>query len=415
MVRINTTLVRHGYLSTAPRKPTVALSFKVLEAYQQLCDACPRLSIQGMVHTLCYLHSVPYQRVLVDQLSIAFDIYLDILHSIDKHVATVLHCDTPNWHMCNVCAPCLHALEGEPPLTFAFLATMDGNSSLKLIDDTFHGGTSRHDNRLGRLDLWMLSADVDHFKHKVKQSKKQQVAASGSFTVDPAMDNDDDDTWLDVNIDSAIIMAVKSIDTPCIWKVLEKKTLRAHLSSIATWQSNSFLTSGMSRNMLKKFHLQYYQQALSIIEERTHTVQILEKELKTTQADYEAYLQEECVYLQSLKSEPSEVALVIDYLKALHHLETANLRSGAAKVKYEKLINNPKCFDDKTSKKILSSYCTTLSCVNAIEEEICVLESELNIVEWWLPGVSQYEEMLAELKQQEYHVALNNLEHLVVQ
>ncbi|OBZ70726.1 hypothetical protein A0H81_09508 [Grifola frondosa] len=372
--------------------------------------------------------------VPVMEACIAFDVYLNILHSIDKHVATVLHCDTPNWHMCNVCAPCLHALEDKPLLTFAFLATMDENSSLKLVDDTFRGGTSRDDDRLGRSDLWILPADVDHFKHEVKQSKKRQAAASSSFTVDPAMDNDDDDTWLDIDTDSGgneptmifdklISMFQDKIglgyDIACAFL----KTLIN--SSLATLVKMVSITS-----IMPAFHGHSHNHGCQVYWHPMYMEGVRKEDFEGSSVfhrdkvikqffdfwDEQKHAEvEEHVYLQSLKSEPPEVALAIDYLKALHRLETANSRSGAAKVEYEKLINNPKHFDDKTSKKILSSYRTILSRVNAIEEEVCVLKSELDIVEWWLLGMSRYKEMSAELKRQEHRVALDNLEHLVVQ
>ncbi len=54
----NIVLARRGYLGTAPRNPSIAIGFQVLEAYRQLHRVCPKLSIYGQVKALCHLHKV---------------------------------------------------------------------------------------------------------------------------------------------------------------------------------------------------------------------------------------------------------------------------------------------------------------------------------------------------------------------
>ncbi|OBZ66016.1 hypothetical protein A0H81_14010 [Grifola frondosa] len=177
-VSTNVALAAAGYLGSAPRSPTVALSFQVLEAYRQLHRVCPRLSVQGIVRVLCFLHLVPYTCTLVDQFSIAFDVYLEILHGVDVRVDAALHRDTPNYKMLNACPPCHYALQNEHPLKYQFLATMDGNQSLKLVDDMFRSGTPRQDDRVGRSDVWLLPERVDRFKDEVKDAKARKQSAT---------------------------------------------------------------------------------------------------------------------------------------------------------------------------------------------------------------------------------------------
>ncbi|KAI0348792.1 hypothetical protein OH77DRAFT_1378666, partial [Trametes cingulata] len=112
-----------------------------------LHGACLRLSIQAFCQGLCGLHRVPFRRHFSEQFSIAFDVYLDILHEVDSHVAAALSRNAPNWRMLNACAPCLYALEDENPLEYTLLACMDGNSSLKLVDNAFRSGQARTDSR----------------------------------------------------------------------------------------------------------------------------------------------------------------------------------------------------------------------------------------------------------------------------
>jgi len=58
---------------------------------------------------------------------------LDIRRRVDTLVQTALKRDAPDWRLRNVCPACTYKLEGESPLKFNMLFTMDGNSSLKRI------------------------------------------------------------------------------------------------------------------------------------------------------------------------------------------------------------------------------------------------------------------------------------------
>ncbi|KAJ6563493.1 hypothetical protein B0H10DRAFT_2115144 [Mycena sp. CBHHK59/15] len=75
--------------------------------------------------------------------------------------------------MDNVCPPCLYKVRNEPPMRHSFLATMDGNNSLKLVDPAFHAGAPRVDNRTSRHDRWLTPDEVDEFKDEVHESQKR--------------------------------------------------------------------------------------------------------------------------------------------------------------------------------------------------------------------------------------------------
>jgi len=65
------------------------------------------------------------------QFSAAYDIYLEILYCVKCRLDKALGQSTANWRLLNVCPCCFYKLEGEPPLVFDWLATIDGNNSLK--------------------------------------------------------------------------------------------------------------------------------------------------------------------------------------------------------------------------------------------------------------------------------------------
>ncbi|THU99997.1 hypothetical protein K435DRAFT_794456 [Dendrothele bispora CBS 962.96] len=72
-------LVRQGMFPCSPSRPSVVITARTLEYYRVLYLRCPRLSIQPFVKTLCDIHGFPYQPYLSQQMSICFDLYLNIL------------------------------------------------------------------------------------------------------------------------------------------------------------------------------------------------------------------------------------------------------------------------------------------------------------------------------------------------
>ena len=109
---------------------------------------------------------------LAEQLSSAYDCYLEIICAVDARVQQALGRDQ-KWKSLNVCPPCMYKLEDEPPMKFSILATMDGNNSLKLVDNTFKSGLSRIDDRMSTSSRWITPEDVDWFKDEVGNSLKK--------------------------------------------------------------------------------------------------------------------------------------------------------------------------------------------------------------------------------------------------
>ncbi|KAI0629625.1 hypothetical protein C8Q77DRAFT_1065128, partial [Trametes polyzona] len=187
------TLALRGYMGTAPVRPSVAISFQTLEAYRQMHRVCPRLSIQAQVRALSHLHRVsrPHSS---SQFSIAFDMYLDILHHVDLLVNAALHRDDPDWQIRNMCRPCMYNLEKEDMLSPSMFVTMDGNQSLKLIDGLFRSGTLLNDTRTARSTIWISPEKVDRFQ--------DEPSVSSSTTAPPLPivdDTDDDAEWFDID------------------------------------------------------------------------------------------------------------------------------------------------------------------------------------------------------------------------
>lgn len=147
--------------------PTIAITFRTLSAFRQMHRTCPRFSRQAFIRSLCHLHGLAYESYMVDRFTVAYDVYLEILYRVQDRCAGVLGRNDKFWRMKNACAPCTYELEGEPPLRFKMIVSIDGNSSLKLVGDEVRSGRFLPDDRTARTDMWVSREDVDSFKDGV--------------------------------------------------------------------------------------------------------------------------------------------------------------------------------------------------------------------------------------------------------
>jgi hypothetical protein len=113
----------------------------------------------------------------------------------------------------------MYELEDEEPLVHRLLAAIDGNNSLKLVDDSFRRGTQRIDTRTGRVDRWLSADYVDQFKDEVpSRGKRGGMGAPGDQHGEGEEGDDDDDAWLDVeggdNEDGRFKKAPADVDNP---------------------------------------------------------------------------------------------------------------------------------------------------------------------------------------------------------
>lgn len=70
------------------------------------------------------------------------------------------------------------------------------------------------------------------------------------------------------------------------------------------------------------FLYQNYRQALHILEHEEHAVSVVETSVKCDRRDFPQFLQEELLYLDSLKADPPELTAQIKYANALKRYYT---------------------------------------------------------------------------------------------
>ncbi|KAK0229193.1 hypothetical protein EDD85DRAFT_957591 [Armillaria nabsnona] len=176
-------LIRQGLLPCAPFHPSVVITIPAMQVYHTAHLRCPQFNIQPFVKMLCDLHSVAFRPYLLQQFSICYDLYLDLLNTVHGRVLKALGRDIPNWRALNACPCCTYKLEGEQPLKFAMLGTMDGNDSMKrvekreseVIDDD--GGTLPG-KAIERLDLRNGQGDYFIPRDKVDKWSKEAIGES---------------------------------------------------------------------------------------------------------------------------------------------------------------------------------------------------------------------------------------------
>ncbi|KZT26423.1 hypothetical protein NEOLEDRAFT_1198259 [Neolentinus lepideus HHB14362 ss-1] len=166
----NESLICHGLLGCSPVNPSIAISLNTLELYHHLRRRHPQLSIEAMTKALCNIHDVTYQNWYREQVSIAFDTYLDILRWVQKAVDKTLGRDDLNWRLHHTCPACNYKLKDEPHLSPSCLLAMDGNNSLKRLKNT-----GLADDRSFHSSYFLTREQVDKFKDEVKGNTRRQA------------------------------------------------------------------------------------------------------------------------------------------------------------------------------------------------------------------------------------------------
>ncbi|TFK59525.1 hypothetical protein BDN72DRAFT_944548, partial [Pluteus cervinus] len=171
----NESLIRFGFLGSAPSQPSVAFTLELLEFYHQLRHRQSNFSTQAIVRVLCSLHNLTYTKTLRTHFSNTFDAYLEILRNIQQLVDDALG-RNKTWRAKNGCPACSFKLPNEPKLEPARLHAMDGNNSLK----HFHGKAYRDDREFSS-NYFIQTETVDLYKDVITASTKrgQRVAKKG--------------------------------------------------------------------------------------------------------------------------------------------------------------------------------------------------------------------------------------------
>ncbi|KAF6742011.1 hypothetical protein DFP72DRAFT_994703 [Ephemerocybe angulata] len=126
-------LLSQGLVPTAPYTPSAVFTVRTLELYRSVHLRSPSLALQPFVKGVCDMQGVPFRRAYSDKFNNAYDLYLRILSEVEDRVLLELGRSERIWRLKNACPACTYVLDGEDPLRFGMLVTMDGGNSLKRL------------------------------------------------------------------------------------------------------------------------------------------------------------------------------------------------------------------------------------------------------------------------------------------
>ncbi|KAJ7431706.1 hypothetical protein B0H11DRAFT_1732054 [Mycena galericulata] len=118
---------------------------------------------------------VPRKAYLAEQLTTAYDAYLEILRRVETRIQTALGRDD-SWKSTGICPPFFYKVDDEIKLVLFFLGSLDGNNSLKLVDSTFRTGHPRFDNCRSSSFRWLTPLQVDKYQYEVKSAPKVYIS-----------------------------------------------------------------------------------------------------------------------------------------------------------------------------------------------------------------------------------------------
>ncbi|KAG2105063.1 uncharacterized protein F5147DRAFT_746487 [Suillus discolor] len=425
-------------MGCAPLFPTVAISICTLANYCQCHRTCPRFSIQAQCKALCHLHDMPYRPYLNSQFSDTYDIYLEILNRVDRRLNGALHRNTPDWRLLNACPCCSYQLEDEPPLAFKWLASIDGNNSLKRWVSSTYGLTAREDSRKPHSDYWIDQMTVDAFKDEVRRSAQKKmfsvfdesgifIAAcqhrfillacdmvrSGELAKYPlALMNQllsvfgvNGGCAYDIGSNSSLGPLAQSLNLCMMvgafhghahnrrcqldWHPITRHASPFHRHQMieehfAFWDQDKYAALTLTGIFLRN----HYKEALTLIHTLSAELSAIKQALNLTDADFARFHTEERSYLESLQEQPLSDQLQIRYIQVLDDLNERHQARIRVDTAYTKLQH--------------------------AEAFTAHIESQLTIEERWTVGGDEYNKYKDEVLLQKYRVALDELERLVV-
>ncbi|KAJ6485994.1 hypothetical protein C8R45DRAFT_1098732 [Mycena sanguinolenta] len=170
--RTNETLILHGYIGASPEKPLLVFPLRLFEVYRQLHRVCPHFSLSALSTTLTNLHEFPRWSLHAEQLTTAYDAYLEIIREGDAHAHQAMMRDAA-WYIQN------RGVRNRPPsliLCSPTISILRPPSSVPVLQhgyNTFLTGHSRLDNHTSTSFRWLTAAQVDVFKDEVANSQRQ--------------------------------------------------------------------------------------------------------------------------------------------------------------------------------------------------------------------------------------------------
>lgn len=176
------TLVRQGYIPSAPLIPSIAYDIHLLELYRVLNKNHRRLGLQPFLRAVYEYQGDVRISTSAYTFSKAYDCYLSLRRNVKSKIDQTLGCGDPNARLLHACPACLYSLEGEPKLPYSFLAAADGNMSLRRFAKVGTADTARFDSSyfVSRDEVEKFAGVVQVRKTDTSKGKRKKQSASGA-------------------------------------------------------------------------------------------------------------------------------------------------------------------------------------------------------------------------------------------
>ncbi|KAG1770315.1 hypothetical protein EV702DRAFT_978258 [Suillus placidus] len=169
---------------------------------------------------------------------------------------------------------------------------------------------------------------------------------------------------------------------------------------------------------LSHFLRNHYQEALTLIHTLTIELSAVKQALNLTDADFIRFRADEKSYLESLKEPPLQDRLQIRYVQVLNELAERRLEWVRAREAANQALTDVATGDLHQINTAITQARIQVDAAYAklqnTEALTSHIETQLAIEERWTVGGDNYKKYKEEASLQKYHVALNELERLVV-
>ncbi|KAG2344688.1 hypothetical protein BDR05DRAFT_881957, partial [Suillus weaverae] len=159
---------------------------------------------------------------------------------------------------------------------------------------------------------------------------------------------------------------------------------------------------------------------LKVIATLTTELTVIKAELQLTDNDFPQFLHEECAYLESLKELPVKDNLCICYVEVLASLMNDSLRADwdlAHEATNNTLTKIPTSSLRQINQVLMAAHVgvdSSYAKLQHVEVLVAHIEVQLSIDTQWEIGGKEYNHFKDEALLSKYHVALDELEQLVI-
>ncbi|KAG2154474.1 uncharacterized protein EDB93DRAFT_1102246 [Suillus bovinus] len=341
---------------------------------------------------------VPYRQHYRTMLAGAFDVYLTMVHSIEKKVNVTLGRDTLNWWVLNACPPCAYALEDESPLTSNHMFVIDGGNLAKRMLQV--GDRQRGDMREYADSDYMLPRPyVNQFANEVR---------SQPMPVDTSEPEDnwkaaagEEKKWMWSIFDETGLFVAASVNLQSTLSPSFPKFSRFLVScNLGAYDIGCGFTLTISSSSLGEAFKKQGCRSSGILASESIALDEAKRSLSISDDDLESWHAEEVDYFANVGKQSTVGCACYGVCGAPSKIERHGSSYSA----------------DLLSTRRLEMQCRyATEHLATLQHEVVSMEVTMGISHRWQPSTLEYQQTMEYMAAYKYQCALDQLQQLVVQ